>query len=232
MMQFPSSKRLPVAKEGLPFIFGFLAAALIVSFIPFFFFRIIGFVLFILGAFSVYFFRDPDRRILDDPSIIVAPGEGRILEVSEEFNPDLGETSKVVRIFLSVFDVHVQRSPITGKVTKIEYHQGKFLDARNPRAAFENEQNTVVIENERCKVAVKQIAGFIARRIICGVRLGESVRLSQRLGLIRFGSQVDLYLPKDVELCVSKGDRVMSGVSVVAIQKHLLKKSSSEEVKA
>ena len=171
-----------------------------------------------LGIFSASFC-DPERESIVDPSFILAAGDGRIMEVVQEDRAEFGGKVNVVRIFLSIFNVHIQRAPIAGKVTKVEYRKGKFLDARNPRACFDNECNTVWIENEHCKVAVKQIAGFIARRIVCKVKVGQELAMGQRIGLIQFGSQVDLYLPKDVEVCVSKGDHMIGGVSPVGFVK-------------
>lgn len=214
-----SHKRLPIAKEGLPFILKFLAGCFILALFPYLCCRILSALFLALAVFCVFFFRDPEREPIQDPAFILAPGDGRVLQVSEEFSPHLGGPTKVIKIFLSIFDIHVQRSPIAGTITAIEYRNGKFLDARHPLAASENEQNTIVIENERCKVAVKQIAGFIARRIACWVSSGDSVNLGQRLGLIRFGSQVDLFLPLEAELCVAKGEKVMGGISAVAVLK-------------
>ena len=214
-----NQNKMELAKEGIPIILALVAAGLLVSFIPFTFFRILGAVLFVLGLFSCFFFRDPRRNIVADPSVFVAPADGRVLEVTEEENPYLQGKTKVVKIFLSIFNVHIQRSPLEGKISKIEYKKGKFLDARNQRASFENENNSFVIENNDCKVVVKQISGFIARRIVSWGRVGQSVQMGQKIGLIRFGSQVDLYLPQDVELCVEKGDKVMAGVSIIAFQK-------------
>ncbi len=177
----------------------------------------------IAGAiFSAFFFRDPDRRPDQDPRFILAPGDGKIMEVVTEEHAFFGGKTRVVRIFLSVFDVHIQHSPIAGRIAKVEYRKGKFLDARDPRAAHENENNSIYIEGPQMKVIVKQIAGLIARRIICKVKIADNVIVGQRLGLIRFGSQVDVYLPMDVEVCVAKGDRVVSGVSVLALNKKIM----------
>jgi phosphatidylserine decarboxylase len=115
-----------------------------------------------------------------------------------------------------VFDVHVQRSPISGKVVKVEYQNGKFLDARNPRASLENEKNSILIENADFKIVVTQIAGFIARRIVCWVKEGSQLHPGERYGLIRFGSQVDVLLPPSVQVVVKVGDRVVSGETVLA----------------
>ncbi len=147
------------------------------------------------------------------------------MEVVSEANPYFeGGRTQVVRIFLSVFNVHIQHSPIAGRVDKVEYFQGKFLDARDPKACLENESNTIFIDGGHMKVVVKQIAGLIARRIVCKVKVGQTLKTGERLGLIRFGSQVNLYLPMDVEVCVAKGDRVVSGVSVVALNKKMMVK--------
>lgn len=176
--------------------------------------------MFLVGTiFCIFFFRDPERNPTQDPRFVISPGDGRVMEVTEETHLMTGGKVKVVRIFLSIFNVHVQHSPISGKVAKIEYQKGKFLDARNPRAAHENENNSILIENDSMKVIVKQIAGLIARRIVCHVRLGQDLRAGQKLGLIRFGSQVDVYLPTDLEVCVVPGDRVVSGVSLLAVKK-------------
>lgn len=214
---FQTAKIFPVAKEGIPFIFRFVAAGAIFSFIPFNLCRILGFAFFLLAVFCVFFFRDPERIPIQDPSFILAPGDGTVLEVSEDTSSHLNGKVYAVKIFLSIFDVHVQRAPISGKVVAIEYLRGKFWDARDSRASLENEQNAIVIENEKCKVVVKQIAGFIARRIACWVRPGQSLALGQRLGLIRFGSQVDIMIPKEAKLCVKAGEKVTSGMSVIAI---------------
>lgn len=215
-------KCLPMAKEGIPFVVGFVVAGLILSFLPCQYCYFLAVVSFLLSFFCAYFFRDPNRASVEDPSFVLSPGDGRVLEVSEEPCPDLDGSANVVKIFLSIFDVHIQRAPISGEITKVEYRKGKFLDARNSRASFENEQNTIVIGNERSKVVVKQIAGLIARRIVCRVHPGQKVGFGQRLGLIQFGSQVDLYVPKDIEICVAKGDRLVGGVSVVAVNKKLV----------
>ncbi|MBI1979654.1 MAG: phosphatidylserine decarboxylase family protein, partial [Elusimicrobia bacterium] len=191
----------------------------ILLFIPYSLARFLGALFLILGFFCVFFFRDPEREISSDPSVVLSPGDGKILEVTEEPSPYWNGSAKVVKIFLSIFDVHVQRSPLAGDVLAIDYHKGKFLDARHPKASSENESNSVLIQNGKLQIAVKQIAGLIARRIVCWVRKGESVTAGQRIGLIRFGSQVDLFLPKNVELCVSPGEKVVGGVSILAIIK-------------
>jgi phosphatidylserine decarboxylase len=222
-----TQNKMLIVKEGIPIILTLVLSGLLCSFIPLTFFRILGVILFILGVFSCFFFRDPARNVVNDPSFFVAPADGRILEVSEEEHPDMEGKVKVVKIFLSIFNVHIQRSPMDGKISKIEYKKGNFLDARNPRASFENESNTFLIENDHCKVAVKQIAGFIARRIVSWEKIGQSVQMGQKIGLIRFGSQVDIFLPQEVDVCVEKGEKVMAGVSVIALHKKKIQSNIS-----
>lgn len=211
--------KLPIAKDGLPFIAAFAAGGAILLLLPHPAFDFFAAISFALALFCVYFFRDPDRPLPNDPAVVVAPGDGVIMEVTEEKTPYSERPMRVVKIFLSVFDVHVQKAPISGTVLRTEHKKGKFYDARDPRACFENEYNDIVIQGESMTVVVKQIAGLIARRIICWTRPGHAVRAGERVGLIRFGSQVDLFLPLELDICVGKGDRVASGVSVIAVDR-------------
>lgn len=171
-----------------------------------------------LGAlFCLYFFRDPTRQIPAGDSLILSPADGKILEIVEERKGDSPQW--VVRIFLSIFEPHLQRAPIRGKVQSIQYTPGKFLDARNPRAAFENEQNRIEIARlgtGPSPMVVTQVAGLIARRIVCWVQEGQEVQAGERIGIIRFGSQVDLTLPSKVRLRVKAGDHVKAGSSIIA----------------
>lgn len=218
-MNAPESKLIPLASEGFPFIIGFLGSGIVLLFLPHPVFSYLGTLLILLGAFCVNFFRDPSRSIPSDPAYILSPGDGKVMEVGEEQSPYFTQPVTVVKIFLSVFDVHIQRSPISGEVAQTEYRPGKFLDARDPRASHENESHTFVIQNENMKIAVKQIAGLIARRIVPWSRRGDKVSQGERIGLIRFGSQVDLYFSKGAEILVKPGDRVVGGLSVIALDK-------------
>lgn len=166
-------------------------------------------------AFCLYFFRDFDRDTKLDDTFVYSPGDGRILDASQTEMTAEG-TYRVIRIFLSVLDVHVQRSPVKGTVTRVQYQKGKFYDARDPRAHVENEQNTVTIRTPKGLVLVKQIAGLIARRIVCWVGEGAALSQGQRYGLIRFGSQVDVLLPTSVDVLVKTGDRVVGGETILA----------------
>ena len=169
----------------------------------------------LLAVFFLIFFRDPNREIPDGPGLIVSPGDGKV-EEAEWIETTAGSRFRV-SIFLSVFDVHVNRIPISGKVTVMEYREGQFLNAMNPESAILNEQTLIVIEDGENSVSFKQIAGLLARRIICDVKTGDMVQRGQRMGMIKFGSRVDVLMPADVELRVQPGDRVQGGKSVLGV---------------
>lgn len=169
----------------------------------------------ILLLFVTYFFRDPEREIPSDANVVVSPADGKVVEIVTEKDPILGQSFKRISIFLSVFNVHIQRMPIRGKIEKVKYNQGKFLAAFNHKASLDNEQNTILISSGKTHVLVKQIAGLIARRLVCWVQSGDELERGQRFGLIRFGSRVDLFLPENSRISVSIGDRVEGGSSVM-----------------
>ncbi len=158
---------------------------------------------FLLAVFFLWFFRDPERDIPSEPGLIVSPGDGKV-EEAEWIETTAGSRFRV-SIFLSVFDVHVNRVPISGKVTLMEYREGQFLNAMSPESAILNEQTLVVIEDEHYSVSFKQIAGLLARRIVCELKTGDSVVRGQRMGMIKFGSRVDVLMPADIELRVKPG---------------------------
>lgn len=172
---------------------------------------ILGILLILFALFCAYFFRDPKIEVTKGEGLILSPCNGTVLEVSEN------DTEKVIRVFLSVFDVHLQRSPIDGKVTKVEYKPGKFLKAMEPEAHILNEQNHIVIENENGTYVVKQIAGILARRCVSWVKPGDEIKAGDKIGVIKFSSQVDLHMPKNVDIKVKKDDKVVSGVTVFAV---------------
>ena len=175
-------------------------------------------VAFFLGLgflFVTCFFRDPERHIPNEPNVIVSPADGKITEIITEKEPINGELCKRVTIFLSVFNVHVNRVPIAGTIDEIRYNPGKFLAAFNPKASMDNEQNIILINNGKTHVFVKQIAGLIARRIVCWPKKGDYYESGQRYGLIRFGSRVDILLPETTKLSVTCGDRVSGGKSII-----------------
>jgi len=169
----------------------------------------------LLGAFFLWFFRDPEREIPQIAGAVVSPGDGKVTDVSIV---KVGGVSRSrISIFLSVFDVHVNRSPIAGVIRDIRYQRGKFLNAMGANSAEENEQNVVTVEDEGRTVVFKQIAGLIARRIVFDKKVGDHLARGQRVGLIKFGSRVDVLLDADASVQVKPGDRVRGGASVLAI---------------
>jgi phosphatidylserine decarboxylase len=168
----------------------------------------------LLAAFFLWFFRDPNRAIPTAPGLIVSPGDGLVTE-TVTINTPAGPRQRV-SIFLSVFDVHVNRAPISGVLSSVRYHKGKFVNAMNPASAERNERNVVTIQGDGIEVTFSQIAGLIARRIVFPFREGDRVERGQRVGLIKFGSRVDLVMPADAELQVKVGQRVKGGASVIA----------------
>lgn len=169
----------------------------------------------LLAAFFLWFFRDPDREIPTGPGVIVSPGDGKV-DDAEWIETTAGSRLRV-SIFLSVFDVHVNRSPMSGKVTLVEYREGQFLNAMSAESAVLNEQTLIVIDDGTHSVSFKQIAGLLARRIVCDLKSGDLVQRGQRMGMIKFGSRVDVLMPADVELKVKAGDRVQGGSSVLGV---------------
>jgi phosphatidylserine decarboxylase len=169
----------------------------------------------LLAVFFLWFFRDPQREIPAGDGLIVSPGDGKV-EEAEWIETTAGSRFRV-SIFLSVFDVHVNRVPISGKVTLMEYREGQFLNAMSPESAILNEQTLVVIEDGDRSVSFKQIAGLLARRIVCDLKTGDVVQRGQRMGMIKFGSRVDVLMPADVELRVKPGDRVKGGSSILGV---------------
>ena len=169
----------------------------------------------LLAAFFLWFFRDPERKIPEGEGLIVSPGDGKV-EEAEWIETTSGSRFRL-SIFLSVVDVHVNRTPIGGTVTLSEYREGGFLNAMNPESAVLNEQTLITIDDGTHSVSFKQIAGLLARRIVCNLKAGDVVKRGDRMGLIKFGSRVDVLMPADVELKVRKGDRVVGGVSVLGV---------------
>jgi phosphatidylserine decarboxylase len=169
----------------------------------------------VLALFFLWFFRDPRRTIPQGAGLIVSPADGVVTEA------DWVETKSGSRlrlsIFLNVFNVHVNRSPITGTVVACEHRKGQFLNAMNKDSAVLNEQTLIVVDGGAYEVSFKQIAGLLARRIVCNLKVGDKVERGARMGLIKFGSRVDVLMPADVDLRVSKGDRVVGGSTVLAV---------------
>ena len=168
-----------------------------------------------LAAFFLWFFRDPQRAIPSEPGLIVSPGDGLVTETAAISTPE-GPRQRI-SIFLSVFDVHVNRLPIAGVLSSVHYQKGQYLNAMNPASADQNEQNIVTVRGDGVEITFKQIAGLLARRIVFNLREGDRVERGQRVGLIKFGSRVNVLLPADAELRVKVGQRVKGGSSVLAV---------------
>ena len=205
---------MSIAREGWPFIGSLLALALVLGLLrlPW-----LAGVCVALALFCAFFFRDPERVPPADPALVVSPADGKVVVVAPApaVNP-LGPGAQQISIFLSIFDVHVNRSPVAGSIEKVEYHKGEFLPAFDDKASLRNEQNSVVVAGPKGRVAFKQIAGLIARRIVFRKQPGDVVERGERVGLIRFGSRVDVFLAPDARLLVKVGDRVSAGSSALA----------------
>ena len=169
----------------------------------------------LLAAFFLWFFRDPERAIPEAPGLIVSPADGKVTLI--ETVQTVAGPQRRISIFLNVFNVHVNRAPIAGSVQLVDYQKGKFLNAMNPASATENERNTVEVGGELCTVAFTQIAGLLARRIVFQKQVGDWVHRGERVGLIKFGSRVDVVFPLSCELQVSLGQHVQGGASILAI---------------
>ncbi len=175
---------------------------------------ITGGVLLALAAFVLFFFRDPDRAVPTTPGAIVSPADGRVLSV-DQIVPE-GRPLTRVSIFLSVFDVHVNRAPIAGRIAEVTYRAGKFHVASRPQAGWENEQNEVVMEGEGTRVVFRQIAGILARRIEFWKKVGDELQRGERLGMIRFGSRVEVFFDPRYRVCVQPGEHVRGGSTLLA----------------
>ena len=202
---------LPVAREGIPFItvgIGLTAILLILGW------ELLAIALAVLTFFTIIFFRDPERTLVDEEKVILAPADGKVISIEKLDNGDnrLGDTAIKISIFMSIFDAHINRIPMRGKIAQISYHPGRFFSANRDKASLYNEHNMITLETDnKKKVVFVQIAGLIARRIVCWVKKGDCVETGQRFGLVRFGSRLEVYLPPDSTLTVKKGERVKAG---------------------
>lgn len=212
----------PIAVEGFPFI---AAAAALSAVVGLLYWRtcagwllpVLGLLLLITG-FIVFFFRNPQRSGTTDERAVLAPADGLVVYLGDAFEEHLGQEMSKVSIFMSVFNVHVNRAPLTGRVVDTFYVSGKFLDVRHERATFENERLGIILEAARgAKIVVVQVAGLIARRIVCYAKKGDSLNRGARYGLIRFGSRLDVYLPKGTEIKVAMGEKTRCGETVLGI---------------
>ncbi len=181
--------------------------------------RLLSNLFFIFAGFCAFFFRDPDREFIEDETKIISPADGSLVAVEECEEPDYikGPAYKIA-IFMSIFNVHINRAPISGTVDYIDYRPGNFDAAFNPRASFDNEMNVMGLQNSNVKILLKQIAGFVARRIVCDVAEGDMLTQTDRFGMIKFSSRVEIFIPKrdDIKINVSLADQVRGGQTVIA----------------
>jgi len=209
------------AKEGYPFIIFSVVLALLLNLSACRYHSLVlavpAGISLLLSAFVLYFFRNPERRIPADENAVLAPADGKVIVAERVPATPLGVEALKISIFMSVFNVHVNRAPLSGKVIDTFYHRGKFFDARDGRASFENERNGIILESSNgVKMAFVQIAGMIARRIVSYPRVGDCIARGERYGLIRFGSRVDVYLPADATPLVKLGDITVAGETILA----------------
>jgi phosphatidylserine decarboxylase len=210
---------MSILKEGYPFIFPSFTAGAALIFVS----RLIkippaaiipcvvfGILLIIFALFCMFFFRDPKIEITQGNGIILSPCNGTVMEVKEEGD------EKIARIFLSIFSVHLQRSPVSGTVVNVSHKDGKFLAAWDERAHIENEQNIFTIQSEDGVFTVLQIAGLVARRCVSWVKPGDVLKAGDKIGMIKFSSQVDIHIPKFIEINIKPGDKVQAGITVIA----------------
>jgi phosphatidylserine decarboxylase len=208
----------PIHREGWPFIGATLVLALVFAslFVPLFW------LLLLLAAWMALFFRDPVRTVPTAPDLVVSPADGRVEPIVSAVPPPelaLGEAARSrVSIFMNVFDCHINRAPVAGRIVRIAYRPGKFLSADLDKASEENERNALVIRSESgFDVGVVQIAGLVARRIVCWTREGAAISAGERIGMIRFGSRLDIYLPEGSAVAVAAGQRAVAGETVIAV---------------
>lgn len=207
---------VPVHKEGYPFVAAFFVASLILGWI----FKPLFWIGMIFTLWCAYFFRDPERVTPQDDDLVISPADGRVSAIQMVTPPaelDIGSEPMLrISVFMNVFDCHINRSPVRGQVSRIEYRPGQFINAELDKASEDNERNGLVIETRHGKVGVVQIAGLVARRIVCWVKPSEPVNAGERFGLIRFGSRLDVFVPAGGQARVSVGQLAIGGETVLA----------------
>src|SRR5687767_12148194 len=196
-----------MVKEGFPFVIVPAIVALVFGYLEIWP-AAVAFV--VVALFMAYFFRDPHRTVPASDDIVVSAADGRVTRIDD------GAESKLVSVFLSPLDVHINRAPIAGKITHVDYVRGKKIPATSDQASLVNERNSITITGEKMTVVCTQIAGILARRIVCWNRTGDELEIGQKYGLIKFGSRTDLLMPKEVEIQVAIGDRVVGGETIIA----------------
>lgn len=218
------------ASEGYPFILGsllitFIASLLLLwssksggSTITFYLLLGASFFSFLITIFMGFFFRDPERKIPEGKGLFVSPADGKVILIKDVYEKEyLNSEAKEVSIFMSPLDVHVNRAPCDGKVGTVKYSPGKFMAAYKDDASIKNENIVMVLDSEKGRVLVRQVAGFVARRAVCRAKVGDVLRCGERYGIIKFSSRLDVYLPKDIKIRVKLGDKVKAGETVIAV---------------
>lgn len=207
---------VPVRREGTPFI----AAAIVVAVAGLFLWQPLFWIAAIVAGWCAYFFRDPQRVIPAEPDLVVSPADGRVSAIVIGSPPaELGlgpEQRRRISVFMNVFDCHVNRTPMAGRIARIAYRPGKFINAELDKASEDNERNGLVIDTVHGPVGVVQIAGLVARRILCFVREGDTLAVGERIGMIRFGSRLDVWLPPSARVLVAEGQTAIAGETVLA----------------
>ncbi|MCJ7576962.1 MAG: phosphatidylserine decarboxylase family protein [candidate division Zixibacteria bacterium] len=211
-----------MAKEGLSFILPVSIFSLVLFLLFVWLGNIISLlgaiIFFIFGMFFLFFFRDPEREVPEGENLILAPADGKVILIKPLENLEfMGGGGTLVSVFMSLFDVHVNRVPISGVVKYFKYNPGKFLPAFKDKASSENEQTELGLENEHGKVVLKQIAGIIARRIVCKLKQEDLVKAGDRFGMIKLGSRLDLFLPENVQIKVKLDHKVRAGETIIGV---------------
>ena len=214
--------QLRIHNEG--WVYFVISCLITIITIPFY--TILGIFLAIISAYIFYFFRDPIRAVPNE-EVVVSPADGLVTYIGAKKNPldddNDQNTYTKVSIFLSVFDVHVNRMPVKGSISSIHYIPGKFLNATLDKSSKENERNIIFVKSNNDNFYIVQIAGLIARRIVCNLKINQEVEKGNRIGIIKFGSRVDLYLPENYDILVAKGQRVVGGETIISNPKNILK---------
>jgi phosphatidylserine decarboxylase len=207
------NENTPLAQEGYPFIAVAGFVTLVFALLAWKFLAVVALA---LTLFIAFFFRNPERHVPEDENAVVAPADGVIVYLGPSVAEHLDAELTKISIFMSVFNVHVNRSPISGRIVESFHHHGRFLDVRDERATFENERAGLVLECARgIRIVVVQVAGLIARRIVCYPRQGDTLVRGERYGLIRFGSRLDVFLPKDADVRVAVGEKTVAGETIL-----------------
>ncbi len=215
MNQKKINNKLPVAWEGIPFIITGIGLTSILLILKW---ELLAIPLSVLTLLTIFFFRDPKRTLTSEEKVIFTPADGKVISIEKLNNGDSRSEGKAIKIsiFMSIFNAHINRIPIRGKIAQLSYHPGKFFSANRDKASLYNEHNILTLEtDDKKKIIFVQIAGLIARRIACWVKNGDYVETGQRFGLIRFGSRLEVYLPPYSTIVVSKGMKVKAGQTVI-----------------